>query len=204
MFRHAEGPLPKSYAGARVTVHRDGAAVPLSNAEVLDGWRSDESFRSFYIGVLARAPLKAYRWETPAMTTQTLARPFEFVLVDEPALRASDADPSPFAEHIEPPNAESADGDVVRFANLRGDAVLIVPREIGPRSAYGHLAAFTRNAPVAQQHQFWKSVAAEMLTRVGARPVWLSTAGLGVPWLHVRLDDRPKYYAFRPYAAAPT
>jgi hypothetical protein len=137
------------------------------------------------------------------MTTQTLACPFEFVLVDEPSLRASDADPSPFAEHIEPPNAGSTDGGVVGFANLRGDAVLVVPREIGARSAYGHLAAFTRNAPVAQQHQLWKTVAAEMLARVGDRPVWLSTAGLGVPWHHVRLDDRPKYYAFRPYAPTP-
>jgi hypothetical protein len=28
---------------------------------------------------------------------------------------------------------------------------------------------------------------------------WLSTAGMGVPWLHVRLDDRPKDYGHRPY-----
>jgi len=26
-----------------------------------------------------------------------------------------------------------------------------------------------------------------------------STAGAGVSWLHVRLDDRPKYYGFKPY-----
>ncbi|MGI9175867.1 MAG: DUF6940 family protein [Rhodothermales bacterium] len=25
--------------------------------------------------------------------------------------------------------------------------------------------------------------------------MWLSTAGGGVSWLHVRLDSRPKYYA---------
>lgn len=25
-------------------------------------------------------------------------------------------------------------------------------------------------------------------------PIWLSTSGLGVYWLHVRLDTRPKYY----------
>ena len=38
-----------------------------------------------------------------------------------------------------------------------------------------------------------------MARRVGARPVWLSTAGAGVSWLHVRLDDRPKYYGCGPY-----
>jgi hypothetical protein len=212
MARHAEVRLPAGYAGVRVTLHADSGA-PLSNADVLNAWRVDESFRAFFIGVLAGAPLQAYRWETPVMTRLMLARPFEFALVDEPALRADDADPSPFAEHIEGPSAAragggggggGASGGVVRFANLRGDAVLVVPREIGPRPAYGHLAAFTRNAPVAQQHELWQLVATEMLARLGDRPVWLSTAGLGVPWLHVRLDDRPKYYAFRPYATAPT
>jgi hypothetical protein len=38
-----------------------------------------------------------------------------------------------------------------------------------------------------------------MHQRVSAKPVWLSTAGGGVAWLHVRLDDRPKYYAHAPY-----
>jgi hypothetical protein len=32
-----------------------------------------------------------------------------------------------------------------------------------------------------------------------ANPEWLSTAGAGVSWLHVRLDDRPKYYGYAPY-----
>jgi NADH:ubiquinone oxidoreductase subunit len=38
-----------------------------------------------------------------------------------------------------------------------------------------------------------------MQNRVGEQPVWLSTAGMGVAWLHVRLDDRPKYYGYSPY-----
>jgi hypothetical protein len=194
MFRHVQEPLPPGRSvGVRVTLHRDGVG-PLSNADVLGAWRSDESFRAFFIGVLAGSSLKAYRWETPGMITATLTRPFEFVLVDEPSLVGVDADPSPVAVHI-----EGAGDGVVRFAHLRGDATLVVPREIGPRSAYGHFAAFTRNAPIEQQHELWKNVGAAMLARVGDRPVWLSTAGLGVPWLHVRLDDRPKYYAYAPY-----
>jgi len=32
-------------------------------------------------------------------------------------------------------------------------------------------------------------------------PTWLSTAGGGVAWLHVRLDTRPKYYRYNPYRA---
>ena len=31
------------------------------------------------------------------------------------------------------------------------------------------------------------------------KPLWLSTAGGGVAWLHLRIDSRPKYYSHRPY-----
>jgi hypothetical protein len=174
----------------------------MSCAEVFEGWRADETFRAFFIGMLARVPLPAYRWETPGLIAETLSRPFECALVDEPALANVVGDPSPFAEHIGGnANIATTVASVVQFANLRRDAVLVVPREAGPRSAYGHLAAFVRGAPPAQQHVLWQTVAAAMLARFGKLPVWLSTAGLGVPWLHVRLDDRPKYYAFAPYRA---
>jgi hypothetical protein len=33
-------------------------------------------------------------------------------------------------------------------------------------------------------------------------PLWLSTAGQGVFWLHVRLDRYPKYYNHAPYRHA--
>lgn len=33
-------------------------------------------------------------------------------------------------------------------------------------------------------------------------PIWLNTAGAGVPWLHIRLDSRPKYYRYQPYTLA--
>jgi hypothetical protein len=33
-----------------------------------------------------------------------------------------------------------------------------------------------------------------------AKPVWFSTSGMGVAWLHFRLDERPKYYTFRAFA----
>jgi hypothetical protein len=33
-----------------------------------------------------------------------------------------------------------------------------------------------------------------------AKPVWFSTSGMGVAWLHFRLDQRPKYYTYRAFA----
>ena len=34
---------------------------------------------------------------------------------------------------------------------------------------------------------------------LGSQPLWLSTAGGGVDWLHMRLDKRPKYYRHLPW-----
>ena len=76
---------------------------------------------------------------------------------------------------------------------------MVVPCEIASPSAYPHLAAFVRGAPAQQRHALWQRVARTMLGRLSDQPVWLSTAGAGVSWLHVRLDDRPKYYSFSEY-----
>ena len=88
---------------------------------------------------------------------------------------------------------------VVSFPNLGGDATLVVPSPHGPPEAYVHLASFVHNAPEAQQHALLQVTADVVLSRLDTAPLWLSTAGGGVAWLHVRLDSYPKYYAYRPY-----
>ena len=60
-------------------------------------------------------------------------------------------------------------------------------------------AAFVRHAPERQKHALWERVGEAVERRLGPKPVWVSTAGAGVSWLHVRLDDRPKYYGYAPY-----
>lgn len=52
---------------------------------------------------------------------------------------------------------------------------------------------------IHQTTSLWRAVSDAIARRIGPRPVWLSTAGAAVAWLHVRLDDRPKYYAYSPY-----
>ena len=166
---------------------------PATVVDVLRGWDNDAGFRSLFNSMLAEAPYAAFRWETPPVTTASASQPFEFVLLDSPGLARS-ADPKAFAEHF----SESVDGIAV-FHNLGRDAILVVPSPVAEASAYGHLAAFVRLAPESQRHALWRSVAEAMTRRIGVKPVWLSTAGAGVPWLHVRLDDHPKYYWFEPY-----
>jgi hypothetical protein len=180
----------------RVTLAR--RAVAASCAEVIDAWRNDAAFRAWFSGVLATAPFAAFRWETPAVTSATVNEPFECVVLDSPGL-AREPDADAFDEHFR----AQPDGAVLAFANLGGDAIMVVPRPLGPPSAYGHLAAFVRDAPEAQRAELWRVVGDAMARRLGAKPVWLSTAGAGVSWLHVRLDDRPKYYGFAPYRTSP-
>ncbi len=181
--------------GMKIAIDLDDS--PVAYAEVLRRWQLDADLRSLFIGLLADAPFSAFRWETPALTTATANRPFEFVLLDSPGL-ATTPDVDAFAEHFH----SATEREVVEFSNLGKDAILVVPCPLGPLSAYGHLGAFVRQAPEPQKHALWAAVGAAMQRRLGAKPVWLSTAGAGVSWLHVRLDDRPKYYGYAPFRTA--
>jgi hypothetical protein len=177
--------------GLRFAVDLD--TRPATVADVLRGLQGEAGFREYLNSQLANAPYIAFRWESPAVTTATLMKQFEFVVLDSPGL-ARRPEPEAFAEHF-----SGAEAGVAVFPNLGGDAIMVVPRPVGELSAYGHLAAFVRLAPEQQRHALWQSVGNAMARRVGSKPVWLSTAGAGVSWLHVRLDDRPKYYGFEPY-----
>lgn len=172
---------------------------PLSYADVIAGWRGDAEFRRWFNQLLAGAPFSAFRWETPPLTSANTSRLFEFVMHDSPGL-AERPDEAAFAEHF---YRAAADQTVVQFSNLGRDAILVVPCPLGQYMAYGHLAAFVRHAPAEQQQKLWQSVGEALQARLSAKPVWLSTAGAGVSWLHVRLDDRPKYYGHAPYRASP-
>ena len=178
--------------GVRITCTRGGVAVGAD--EVIAAWRDEPRFCAAWNAQLAAVPFAAFRWELPALTAATVARPFECVVLDSPEL-ARAPDPTPFAKWF----ARERAAEVVEFGNLGGDAILIAPRPLGEPAAYVHLGVFVRQAPPAQRAALWAAVGAAMHRRLGKRPVWLNTAGAGVAWLHVRLDDRPKYYGYVAY-----
>jgi len=165
--------------------------APLGYRDAIAAWRDDDEFRAVFIEALAATPFAAYRWETPRLDRANLDRGFEHVCVDSAGLERA-PDREAFA-------AKFTAADVVAFPNLGRGAIMVVPCPHAADPTYTHLGAFVRGAPVTQQHALWREVGAQMSARVGERPVWLSTAGAGVAWLHVRLDDRPKYYSYRPY-----
>ncbi len=171
---------------------------PLTFADVLELWQADAEFRDYYRRLLAESPFVAYRWETPPLTASNATQPFEFVLLNAPAFGSRRTDQTAYAEYF---TADDTDCGVVSFANLSGDASLVVPSPRADISAYGHLAAFIRRAPAKQVDALWRIVSQAVRSRMGNKPLWLSTAGGGVAWLHVRLDSRPKYYGYSPYRA---
>jgi Family of unknown function (DUF6940) len=181
----------------RVTVAHDRR--PLSYADALAGWQEDEDFRAFFIRLLSEVPFAAYLWETPPITRATVARDFECVFAESPALARFAPDPQAFARHFD---AAGPSEGVVAFPNLGGDAYLVAPTPRAEPGAYPHLAAFARRAPADQQDAFWRTVGAETAARLSDRPLWLSSCGLGVAWLHARLDSWPKYYTHQPYRTA--
>jgi hypothetical protein len=173
--------------GSRYRLFRGESA--LSFRELFECFDGDDDFCSWYTQLLAEAAAPAYFWEHPALCDRTLDAEAEFVLLDAPALAAERADPRAFEARF----AAAGDAKVAVFRNLGGDALLLAPCPRG-WSGYPHLAAFVRAAPAAQVRALWRETARAFARLAGAEPVWLSTSGLGVPWLHLRFDRFPKYY----------
>lgn len=180
----------------RYELAHDGAAI--SRIDVIRHWSNDQSFRAFFTQLLSYSSFRAFRWETPAVTRENMSRPFEFVLIDTPGFVKRKSDVATFREYF---TDDETNCGVVVFKNLGGDATLVVPSPRSDHESYGHLAAFIRNAPDEQVDAFWRITGATLESTVGETPIWLSTAGGGVAWLHMRLDSRPKYYSYSPYKA---
>lgn len=190
-------PVEAVPGGRRHTLEERGAAI--SRARFLQCLRDDADFAGWYSALLADAPWPAFYWENPPLVTGALERPAEFVLIEAPALVDVPPDEETFRSHF------GAGDGVVTFPNLGGDALLVVPEPAdgADPGAYPHLAVFLRNGPDEQVQTLWRTTARAVLDRVDDSPVWLSTSGTGVSWLHVRLDRQPKYYQHAPYRSRP-
>lgn len=182
----------------KLTVSQRGCS--LTGREVYRLWQDNAGFRVFFNRALAETPYPAFFWELPPATSGTQDKAFECILADSPQLARMAPEPAAFAERF---RSALPDGLVAVFPNLGGDAVLVAPCPNSEAGPYPHLAAFCRRAPALQLQAFWQAVGKSLLARLGTAPLWLSTSGLGVAWLHARLERRPKYYTHAPYRRWP-
>lgn len=178
--------------GLKLFLHCD--QVRLTYHDVIELWRTDRMFCTLFNDLLASSGFEAFFWETPPVSMKSRFQEFECVLLDAPSLVGRSPDGVSFREQFS--NAMSK--QVVVVENLGGDARLIVPCPKVEEDVYSHLASFVRKAPREQQ-QLWHEVGDRLSSAIGTAPIWLSTSGLGVMWLHITLDCRPKYYTFSPY-----
>ena len=195
MWRLAQSPVP---GGTQFDVTVGEKALAYGDAIV--SMQEDEGFRTLLLECLRASPHDGYFWEFPAVALDTLTRAFRFVVIGSSSLAAVKANSEAFDCKL---RKAGQTHDSVCFPNLRGHAMLVVPRCISAPDHYGHLAAFVRRAPVAQQHDLLQRSAATLRQCLSNRPTWMSTHGMGVPWLHVRLDETPKYYTHRPFRNVP-
>jgi len=179
----------------------DSESRVLTFKDVIDLWadivKGGNLFRGFHCQVLSDIPFTAYKWETPVVDTARLERPFEFVALNAPRLEREE-DRAAFQNQFD---AFEDDGAIVSFPNLGKDAILVVPRPSSREVNHCHLASFLRTCNAADESALWRQVGLSLTERISDKPVWLNTAGGGVAWLHIRLDDQPKYYGYREFTS---
>lgn len=180
----------------KISINRNSRKM--SYADVINGWKNDSDFIHYFCSILKASPFEAYFWETPAINNNNLNRGFEFVEVQSHALNRMLVDPKSFEQHF-----DDAITTVTAFVNLGGDALLIAPCPENEQSSYPHLAAFLRDASSHEIESFWKEAGVQIKKNISDNYLWVSTAGSGVAWLHLRLDSFPKYYSYHPYSIRP-
>lgn len=172
-------------------IRQNNTIITFQNA--IELLKNDNEFILFFNELLRTSPCEAYFWEVKPVNINALQDEFEFVLVNSSTLLKIKADSSAFAKHF------TGNKYTTSFSNLGGDSKLIVPVGITEAENYSHIAKFVRNAPQEQIIAFWNLVGNEYSKAMSHDTKWLSTSGLGIHWLHVRIDSYPKYYNYQPY-----
>lgn len=184
--------IGRNEKGARFKIEQSGKL--LSFSEVLNFWKNDKTFTIWYIDSLNELGFDEYFWEHPALKTKHLDKPYELVVLKSDGFARREVNETAFAEKFNSGNS------IEVFPNLGKNAMLVVPAKEADSEIYKHLGSFLRFAPMAQRIELFRKVAESIFSDLSnEKTVWLSTAGMGVIWLHVRLDSRPKYYRSRAY-----
>lgn len=184
--------LGKNQNGARIRITEEDNL--LTFREVFDLWQASTGFIDFYVDSLIALDYDEFFWEHPAIKEEYLDKPYEFVVQKSISFSRRNVDENAFSDYI------NTNKQVAVFDNLGKNARLVVPTKQSSKNTYKHMGTFVRNAKKEQIHEQFNQLSQTILEEVEAgRLIWVSTAGLGVIWLHMRLDSRPKYYRTNSY-----
>lgn len=162
--------------------------------EVFELWQDNTAFINFYKDELIKLNYPAFYWEHPALKTEFLNKNYECILLRSGRLEKLPVNEQAFKEHL------SKKEEVVDFMNLGKNARLVVPTKKSEQAIYNHMGKFIRMASQKQITEVFKKIGQAITEEIEKQPiVWLNTAGLGVIWVHIRMDTRPKYYKTKQY-----
>lgn len=167
----------------------------LSYLELLEHWEKDNNFLEFFLSLFKQSGFESYVWETLPVCNELLNQQYEFAIIKQQQ-SLSEPDYRTFKDYFDP---KAPNSGVLAFPNLGNDAVLIVPSPLKEQANYSGLAEFFVHAPAHQQYALFRILAREIRLKLSDQKIWVSVAGGGVSWLHVRIDTSPKYYRYQPY-----
>ncbi|HHH49514.1 MAG TPA: hypothetical protein ENK52_00890 [Saprospiraceae bacterium] len=169
----------------------------LSFLEIFELWEHSVEFIRFYVSFLNSVDYLAYYWEHPALSNLYLNKRYECILQRSQPLDHLPINERAFSKYI------LKEDEVVDFMNLGKNARLIVPSKKSKQDIYNHLGKFLQLAKEDQIISLFHRIGHLIKKEIDIKKIiWLNTAGLGVIWLHIRLDTKPKYYKTANYKRA--
>ncbi len=171
----------------------------LTFREFFEGLILDQNLREHIINIFKNFQHNYAFWEFPPVDKITMLAVAEFVLV--PTTHFGNADSSSFKEHLK----KNLDGQIVVFPNLSGDTLLITVNSFPntKNKSFSDILSFMKSKEVDNnyKHNLLIKIGEEIIKNIqNDKKLFLSTHGHGVPWLHIRLCTKAKYYSYRPYA----
>jgi len=135
---------------------------------------------------------KSFFYETSICTTE-LDTLYQQKFIPDSRLSLMQQDSASFDKEI---NKAIRKGNkyATSFTNLGGDAILIIPIPRQEKN-FATIKDFMDNASTTHQREFWKyasKIIQHLLTTESK--IYINTHGLGVPYFHLRIDTKPKYY----------
>lgn len=174
--------------------HIKSGLETLSFQAVFQLWQHNLEFVQFYKKSLLDLCSTAFCWEHPALTKDLLDENYECTLQASAMLEQLPVNERAFKSHI------SLDADAVDFLNLGEDAKLVIPTKKLHQEIYNHFGKFLRHGDDEQINAVFQKTGQVITAELEKHPtIWLNTAGLGVIWLHIRMDTKPKYYKTKAY-----
>lgn len=166
--------------------------------------RTSDELINEIISILKLNPFKAYYLEFNPVSCDLLSETiFEFVVTKTTGF-VNKTDITTFGEL----NLNTKSNDIYIFNNLSKTSILISPcyNHKYNINVYNNICTFMRSSNLEQQILLLKNSFFQYLTQLQKNKnklLWLSTHGKGVGWLHIRIDNSPKYQSYLPYKKYP-